>query len=531
MVCTANTANTTARFRKVFALLAGLALVFGCATCSGCTITMAPVAQQQVVGQAASQMSADASISERLLAIDGVTSVEEYTNDYIAKAGLDQKYKIYEVTFQEPVDHSDASAGSFDLHVRLFYAGDGAVNIVDTEGYMLLDLPASAYQELCSQTFASRYGTPNMIQMEYRFFGNSTPAGLNNDSTELWNYLTMEQAASDFHDVVQKMSSVLSGKRIWTGTSKGGLTTGYQCYFQEQHGYNDADAFVAFCAPFCDGSSDSRMMDALYGEIGYKSYGEEQASEWHDLLDRFQLACIKHRDELQTRYYQQAVEEGCKFRESYFGTDANTQAERLWDVAVNEFPAAGFWQYYQEKVVDRIAQAINDDDPEQIYACIAEFEPPSSYASNVGFFPYAVQSYCEMGNYEENFDYLRQLVAEARDAAPDDEKAAYYVAVEDNRPYSEMYLTSEQLDAMPYDASTRNAMIEWLNSTDTAHLIMVSGQSDPWYFVRPDLSFSNSRIKCFESSYNHTTTIANLSKSEQSDVWHMLDAWLGFVGL
>ena len=119
MVCTANTANTTARFRKVFALLAGLALVFGCATSSGCTITMAPVAQQQVVGQAASQMSADASISERLLAIDGVTNVEEYTNDYIAKAGLDQTYKIYEVTFQEPVDHSDASAGSFDLHVRL----------------------------------------------------------------------------------------------------------------------------------------------------------------------------------------------------------------------------------------------------------------------------------------------------------------------------------------------------------------------------------------------------------------------------
>ena len=73
---------------------------------------------------------------------------------------------------------------------------------------------------------------------------------------------------------------------------------------------------------------------------------------------------------------------------------------------------------------------------------------------------------------------------------------------------------------------TRDAMIEWFNSTSTARLIMVSGQSDPWYFVRPDLSFNNSQIKCYESTYNHMTNISNLSESDQAEIWSTLDSWL-----
>ena len=394
---------------------------------------------------------------------------------------------------------------------------------------MLTDIPKTAYKEFCTQEFSSRYGTPNIIQMEYRYFGTSEPAGLNIDSTKLWKFLTMEQAASDFHNVIQKLSNVLSGKRLWTGTSKGGLTTDYQCYFQEQHAYNDADAFIAFCAPFCEGRNDSRLMSAAYGEIGYAAYGEEQASKWHDLLDKFQLACIKHREELQSKYYQQAIEEGFKFRESYFGADELTQAKRLWDVVVNEFPLLGFWQYYQEAMLDKITQAVNSDDPSEIYACVIEKMPTSTFAYNSGFLAYEVQAASEMGDYNENFDHLRKIVAEAKEAVPANEKQAYYVSTEENPSCSKLYLSIEQLAALPYSSSTRNAMVQWLNTTNSAHLIMVSGKSDPWYFVRPDLSFSNSQIKCYESSYNHLTTLAHLSTSEQENIYSILDGWLGFA--
>ena len=89
-----------------------------------------------------------------------------------------------------------------------------------------------------------------------------------------------------------------------------------------------------------------------------------------------------------------------------------------------------------------------------------------------------------------------------------------------------MYLNEEQLSAITYNSSTRDAMVEWFNTTNTAHLIMVSGQSDPWYFVRPDLSFSNSQIKTFESTYNHLTVIETLSEEDQANIWETLDGWL-----
>ncbi len=489
---------------------------------NGGTITLP---MQIMVSIAEEPTPVDPSIAQRLLAIDGITSVEPYSNDAIKEAGLDQTYEIYEITFSQAIDHNDPSAGTFEQHARLFYTGMDALNVVDTDGYMFGNLPSTAYRNFYNQTFFDRYGTLNIIQIEYRYFGSSVPDGLDINSTALWDNLTMEQAATDFHEVIQKMSKVLTGKRLWAGTSKGGLTTDYQCYFQEQHGYNDADAFVAFCAPFCQGTNDSRFMDAVYGDIGYKAYGEEQAAQWHELMDKFQLACIKHREELQTRYYEQACEEGYKFR-SYFGTDETTQAKKLWDVVVNEYPVLGFWQYYQSSKVEDITNAINEDDPDKIYACVVEAEAPNSFAYNSGFISYAIQALSEMGDYSENFDYLRQLVAKAKETAPDEEKDAYYLATDSNVSYSVMYLNEEQLSAITYNSSTRDAMVEWFNTTNTAHLIMISGQSDPWYFVRPDLSFNNSQIKTFESTYNHLTVIETLSEEDQANIWETLDGWL-----
>ena len=520
--------NTTIRYanvKKLLALLVSLTLLLGCTglTCTGCTSATSSSEQS---GAPSTEVSIDA-IAAQLSALEGVTSVTEYTNDKIVEKGFDQTYTTYEIVFQQPIDHNDASAGTFEQHVRLFYSESSAINVIDTDGYMLVDLPATAYNEFFTEEFTSKYSIPNIIQIEYRFFGSSEPAGLDVNSTDLWGYLTMEQAANDFHSIIQKISSVLTGKRIWTGTSKGGLTTSYQCYFQEQHDYTDADAFVAFCSPFCEGRYDSRMMNAVYNEIGYKAYGEEKASEWHQLVEKFQVACIKHREELQTKYYQQAIADGCTFRESFFGTSEETQAARLWDATVNEFPVLGFWQYYQDNMVDKITKAVNSDDPEDIYACVIETTPTSTFAYNDGFLAYEIQAAYEMGDYTENFDYLRELVAKAKEAAPEEEKDAYYISVECNPSYSEMYLTTEQLDALPYSTAARDALIQWFNSTDTAHLIMVSGQSDPWYFVRPELSFSSSQIKCFESTYNHCTTLANLSEDDQEEVWNALASWLG----
>ena len=131
-----------------------------------------------------------------------------------------------------------------------------------------------------------------------------------------------------------------------------------------------------------------------------------------------------------------------------------------------------------------------------------------------------------MGNCTESFDHLRQLVANAKETAPEDEKTAFYLSTEGNPLNLDIYLTEEQSNALPYNASMRNAMTEWLNSTSTAHLVMISGQSDPWYFVGPISEFSSNQIKSFEATCNHKTLVTDLSEQDQDALWQTLDSWL-----
>ena len=133
--------NTTTRytnFKKLLALLVSLALLLGCTglTCTGCTsaTSSSPESSAQ-----STEVSTDA-IAAQFLAIEGVTGVTEYTNEKIVEAGFDQVYTTFEITFEQPLDHNNASAGTFEQHVRLFYTESSAVNVINTDGYMLTDL-------------------------------------------------------------------------------------------------------------------------------------------------------------------------------------------------------------------------------------------------------------------------------------------------------------------------------------------------------------------------------------------------------
>ena len=63
----------------------------------------------------------------------------------------------------------------------------------------------------------------NYINVEQRFFGDSRPSDMSNESTEYWEYLTSENSANDYHKIYTELSSVLGEKWIAQGTSRGGL--------------------------------------------------------------------------------------------------------------------------------------------------------------------------------------------------------------------------------------------------------------------------------------------------------------------
>ncbi len=459
-----------------------------------------------------------ASIAERLSAIEGVTSVTE------EKSAIDGFEKVYLLKIEQPISHSDATVGTFQQRVRVYYRGDSNINFVNTEGYML--------QNAVSSSALWNHYDANIWDIEFRFFGESTPEGLDVDSTELWQYLTVEEAAEDFHAIVEKLSTVLSGKRAWTGTSKGGFTTTFQCYYNEQKGYNDADAYISWCAPLCDGTSDMRFVDGIANTAGDYQLGPETAAKYRKCLKEFQLLCIKYRDYLQEEYWKLAQSQGLKFREEYFGTDEEVAKAKLWDLAVSEF-ATYQWQYLQSMTWDLLDAMVykGDQIPEdtlkqQIISIFGEVDAPMNFAYNNGFFPYEITAATQMGNCTEGLLYLQEAVVAKQKEDPTFPSLA--TTYETDPSNCDLFLTDAQKETFQYSSTVRDELIEWVKTTDSAHLILVTASMDPWSYVRiPDeASTSNPNIHVYNKDGAHNFKISEMTSEDQAEVWSLLDGWL-----
>ncbi len=184
-----------------------------------------------------------AAFRERLSELPGVVSIDE-----IVQSGevFAEKYVVW---FEQPIDWQNPDMGTFLQRAEIGFMGWDAVNVVNVGGYALRD---SRFTRDDRHELAKMY-SGNYINIEYRYFAKSAPEGLSKRSAALWEYLTDENAANDFHSIMEQLKSILSGKWVFTGASKGGQMTNLFSYYYP----NDADAYVAYVTPFCDGTAGS----------------------------------------------------------------------------------------------------------------------------------------------------------------------------------------------------------------------------------------------------------------------------------
>ena len=135
---------------------------------------------------------------------------------------------------------------------------------------------------------------------------------------------------------MEQLKSILSGKWVFTGASKGGQMTNLFSYYYP----NDADAYVAYVTPFCDGVEDGRFIDAAYTSIGADRYGEAQAKAYRDMLLEFQVEAVRNRDYLQPRLTRKLSSEDAKL---YPFRTVSLDFEML---IVDHY--TGEWQYDQD---------------------------------------------------------------------------------------------------------------------------------------------------------------------------------------
>lgn len=182
-----------------------------------------------------------ASIKEALEDIPGATITSEDVD-----AGQ------FVVSFTQPVDHNNASAGTFSQRVAILFRGFDRPTILETEGYTWSE---NSYD-------IAGFGPEleaNVIHVEHRNYGNSY-----NSDKDHWQYQTLAQASADLHSVFLAFKKFLPGKWMSHGVSKSGETAvDYQYFYPD-----DMDLATCFCAPFMSTLTDTRFGDYLFEVSG-----------------------------------------------------------------------------------------------------------------------------------------------------------------------------------------------------------------------------------------------------------------------
>lgn len=171
-----------------------------------------------------------------LAAIPGVNIIQN-TKDA-------SKRDITTFYFDQPVDHNDASAGTFRQYCVLHYKGRDCVTVLHTQGYSTNE-PDKLWQPDLVTVLDGNY-----IEIEHRYYRHSTiNLDAENYDAEYWKYNTAAQSTADLHTIVTalKQTGCFNGKWVSTGVSKNGILTALYAFYYA----NEMDAYVPFCAPFC----------------------------------------------------------------------------------------------------------------------------------------------------------------------------------------------------------------------------------------------------------------------------------------
>jgi len=445
-----------------------------------------------------------ASFKDDLLKLNGVVSVDDIVQSGDSKPFAEK----YIVTFTQYINWNNPDLGTFTQRVEIGFKGYDNVNVFNVGGYELYEDKI----ETDDEHEISKIYNGNYINVEYRFFSKSKPEGLSSESTALWEYLTDENASNDFHNIIEQLKEILSGRWVFTGESKGGQATNVFAYYFP----NDADAYVSYVAPFCDGIDDGRAFNAIYTTIGNERYGEEKAKEYRDLMLDFQVEAIKNRN-----YLQPLLVSG-DFSEYPLITPSRDFEGKVTDLVF------GVWQYEQNfasfdevmKITPRVDDVSTPDvkENQKFLDGLFNLIKDDGSANGDWFLPYLIQAATENGNYGLRLQPLRDELAKiGLSLALTAKTEKNYLALSS--------FTQEQLDTFKFNPAMRNKMLEW-TETNTSNVIMIYGDSDPWYFMRlPETD--NKNIHVFISSKDaHNIKIKNMEEELSTEIKALLSTWL-----
>ena len=138
---------------------------------------------------------ADTSLLKKLQEIKEISDIK--------KIDVPPYTEYYEFWFEQPIDHSNPSKGSFKQRVLLGHRDFNAPMVAVLEGYGI---------HTTKESELSEFFNTNQITIEHRFFNQSVPS-----SGIPWHDLTIKQAAADQHNIIQAIRKIYPGTK-WIST-------------------------------------------------------------------------------------------------------------------------------------------------------------------------------------------------------------------------------------------------------------------------------------------------------------------------
>lgn len=377
-----------------------------------------------------------------------------------------------QIKFRQPLDHKFPQKGSFTQQVFISVLTTESPVVLVTEGYAANYGANQAYvNELC------RLVNSSQVVVEHRYFGQSWPEPVD------WEYLTVENAASDHHKVVQLLKPFLSGTWINTGISKGGQTALlHRVFFPD-----DVDVTVSYVAPFNFGVEDGRHEPYIKKVPG--------TPKQRKLVEAFQKEVLKRRETLMPLFENLVKEKKFSF---------NAGLDEIFDFCLLEFSFA-FWQWGTNP--DQIPSKKATD--EEVFAHFTKISGPDYFSleglERIGSF--FVQAARELGYYGyDTRPFGRQLTINT----------------------AENYL--ERLFLPPgyrvdFDDTSVILTNAFLESTD-AKMIFIYGKNDPWTasgVIPPD---RENFLRIVQPGASHGIRIAGLDEENKKKVVGRLKEWV-----
>ena len=400
----------------------------------------------------------------KLSSIKNVVSVEKMKS----LSHFDENYEIW---FEQPIDHNDASKGTFKQRVFLGFEDVNNPVIVELRGYSIGSAKAGE--------LANHY-TANQLTIEHRYFNNSRPKDID------WNTLTVENAAKDQARIINAIRNTIfpNSKFISTGISKGCQTTmAHRRYFPD-----NVDASVCYVGPLNFQREDPRVYEFL-SNVGTESDRQK--------IKAFQELCFKNRAALLEKMKSAAKAQNLNWE---FGI------ENAIDYTILEYSFA-FWQW-GNKIKDIPNASASID---QIYKHLIA-------VSGYGFFeekavanlqPYFWAALTEQGIYGyktnafKNYFDNKSTVLDFEWAFPEGVSKSYNL-----KPMQDI---KNYLDRKAED------------------IVFIYGEYDPWSATAVDLSKSASKREVYKYVYpkgDHKTRIKSFSPEKQKEIYDIIDGWI-----